>query len=204
MPNYRMKQFYFLFLFFTSVCFAQLTPPVELQSYYNGVDFSNNDLDLFDDLAVQTASKHINYITYTPGVWEADKITDEDPSNSSNVLLIYGYDDNDGNYVTDRSRSKLLNGGTQGTDWNREHTFPNSLGNPKLDASGTNVPPYADAHNLRPSDVKMNADRVANRDLTEKIIQEKFLEFETKLFFIFNLIGLTLKLPIQPDLIFPY
>jgi len=154
-----MKQFYFLFLLFTSFCFSQLAPPVELQSYYNGVDFSNNDLDLFDDLAVQTASKHINYITYTPGVWEADKITDEDPSNSSNVLLIYGYDDNDGNYVTDRSRSKLLNGGTQGTDWNREHTFPNSLGNPKLDASGTNVPPYADAHNLRPSDVKMNADR---------------------------------------------
>ena len=29
---------------------------------------------------------------------------------------------------------------------------------------------------------KMNADRVANRALTEKIIQKKFLEFETRRF----------------------
>ena len=154
-----MKQFYYLFLLFTSVCFAQLTPPADLQSYYIGVDFSKNGLELFDDLAVQTVSKHINYISYTPGVWEADKITDEDPSNSSNVLLIYGYNDNDGNYITDRSRSKTLNGGTQGTDWNREHVFANSLAVPSLNSTGTDVPPYADAHNLRPSDVKMNSDR---------------------------------------------
>ncbi|MBP0903330.1 endonuclease [Mariniflexile gromovii] len=151
-----MKQLYFLF--FTSIAFAQLTPPANLQSYYSGIDFNKTGTNLFDDLAVTTASKHTNYISYSD-VWEADKITDEDPANSNNVLLIYGYNDNDGNYITDRSRSKTLNGGTQGTDWNREHTFPNSLASPKLEDSGTNVPPYADAHNLRPSDVRMNNNR---------------------------------------------
>lgn len=153
-----MKHFYYLFLLITSVAYAQLTPPSNLQSYYSDVDFNKTGLNLFDDLAVTTASKHTNYITYS-NVWEADKITDEDPENSNNVLLIYGYNDNDGNYITDRSRSKTLNGGSQGTDWNREHTFPNSLAVPSLEDSGSNVPPYADAHNLRPSDVRMNNNR---------------------------------------------
>lgn len=152
-----MKQLYLLFLFFTSVVLAQLTPPANLQSYYSGVDFNKTGLNLFNDLATTTASKHTNYITYS-NVWEADKITDEDPNNSANVLLIYGYNDNDGNQVTDRSRSKNLNGGSSG-DWNREHVFANSLGSPSLDSNGSNVPPYADAHNLRPSDVTMNNNR---------------------------------------------
>lgn len=43
-------------------------------------------------------------------VWDALKYTDEDPSNTSNVLLFY----------TGVSRSKALNGGDLG-DWNREH-----------------------------------------------------------------------------------
>jgi endonuclease I len=156
-----MKQFYiYLLLFFaTPFAFAQLTPPANLQSYYTDVDFNKTGIDLFNDLATTTAAKHTNYLSYTPGIWEACKITDEDPLNSNNVLLIYGYNDNDGNYVTDRSRSKNANGGTQGTDWNREHTFPNSLGNPSLNSGGTNVPPYADAHNLRPADVTMNSNR---------------------------------------------
>lgn len=154
-----MKKLYFLFLLSSAIGFAQLTPPVELQVYYNDVDFNQTQLDLFNDLAMNVAAKHTNYISYTPGVWNASKITDEDPLNPSNVLLIYGYNDGDGNHVTDRTRSKNLNGGNSGTDWNREHTFPNGLGQPNLDSGGSNVPPYADAHNLRPSDVQMNSNR---------------------------------------------
>jgi len=154
-----MKHIYFLFLFISTFSFGQLIPPTELQSYYSSVDFSLVQTQLFDDLAVETATKHTNYISYTPGVWEASKITDEDPANNANVLLIYGYNNTDGNYVTDRTRSKNLNGGDAGTDWNREHTFPNSLAQPSLNSNGTNVPPYADAHNLRPSDVTMNSNR---------------------------------------------
>lgn len=153
-----MKQFYYLLLLISSYAFAQITPPTNLQSYYSGVDFNKTGMNLFDDLAVTTASKHTNYLSYSPGIWEADKITDEDPTNSSNVLLIYGYNDSDGNKVTDRTRNKELNGSNSG-DWNREHVFPNASASPKLDATGTNVPPYADAHNLRPSDVTMNNNR---------------------------------------------
>lgn len=156
-----MKKNYFLLvcLLVSFYSYAQLTPPTDQQSYYTDVDFTQTGIDLFNDLAIETAAKHTNYLSYTPGIWEASKITDEDPLNSANVLLIYGYNDSDGNYVTDRSRSKNNNGGSSGSDWNREHTFPNSLGSPSLNSNGTNVPPYADAHNLRPSDVTMNSNR---------------------------------------------
>ncbi|WP_405296436.1 endonuclease [Algibacter sp. Ld11] len=154
-----MKHFYLFFLFVTTLSFAQLAPPANLQSYYQDVDFSQTGIDLFNDLATETAAKHTQYLTYTPGIWEASKITDQDPDNLNNVLLIYGYSDTDGNYVTDRTRSNTSTGGNQGTDWNREHTFPNSLASPKLESTGKNVPPYADAHNLRPSDVRMNSNR---------------------------------------------
>ena len=46
------------------------------------------------------------------------------------------------------------NGGGQG-DWNREHTYPKSLGNPNLGSSG----PGSDSHHLRPSDVGYNSQR---------------------------------------------
>ena len=153
------KNYTFLFLFVSLLSFAQLTPPPELQAYYSGVDFTLTQMNLFDDLATETVSKHTNFISYTPGVWEANRVTDEDPLNDLNVLLIYGYDDNDGNHVTDRTRNKQFNGGNSGTDWNREHTFPVSLANPSLNSNGNNNPPFSDAHNLRPSDVQMNANR---------------------------------------------
>ncbi|WAC03191.1 hypothetical protein N7U66_06275 [Lacinutrix neustonica] len=97
-----MKQHYALILLvITSLGYAQLTPPANLQAYYSGVDFTKTELDLFDDLAVKTASKHTNPLSYTPGIWESSKITDEDPNNPNNVQLFYGYSDIDGNYVTD-------------------------------------------------------------------------------------------------------
>jgi hypothetical protein len=78
------------------------------------------------------------------------------------VILVYGYNDNDGNYITDRTRSKDLNGGTQGTDWNREHTYAKSLGTPNLGTSG----PGSDAHHLRPADVTFNGQRGSKKFAT--------------------------------------
>ncbi|MCB4798728.1 endonuclease [Neotamlana laminarinivorans] len=161
-----MKHFYFFFLLISGLSFAQLTPPTALQDYYSGVDFNKTGTDLFDDLAIPTASKHSNYLSYTPGIWNASKETDLDPTNSNSVVLIYGYSDTDGNYVTDRTRDKDETGGTAGSHWNREHTFPNSLGSPSLDSNGDNNPPYADAHNLRPSDVTMNSNRGNKKFIT--------------------------------------
>lgn len=125
------------------------------QPYYNDVDLTLTGGQLRDELSTKVIATHIKFLSYTPGVWEACKATDLDPTNSNDVLLVYGYDDNDGNYVTDRTRSKNANGGDAGTKWNREHSYPKSKGTPNLGTVGAG----ADAHHLRPSDITFNAQR---------------------------------------------
>nr|WP_240519505.1 endonuclease [Amycolatopsis antarctica] len=80
-------------------------------------------------------------------VWEALKVTDEDPANPANVILLY----------TGRSQSKDTNGG-DADQWNREHTWAKSHGD-----FGTSVGPGTDVHHLRPTDVSVNAER-GNKD----------------------------------------
>ncbi|WP_430697761.1 endonuclease [Metabacillus mangrovi] len=76
-------------------------------------------------------------------VWDALRNTDEDPANSSNVLLLY----------TGRSQSKFANGGNA-DDWNREHVWAKSHGD-----FGTAMGPGTDIHHLRPTDVTVNSSR---------------------------------------------
>lgn len=133
---------------------GNFTIPTELSAYYKDIDFTLTGNSLMDELAVTIASTHTTNLSYTPEVWNVLKQSDIDPNDPSKVVLIYGYDDADGNYVTDRTRSKDANGGNTG-DWNREHVYPKSLGNPNLGTSG----PGADAHHLRPSDVAFNSQR---------------------------------------------
>ncbi|MFG2553017.1 endonuclease I family protein [Streptomyces sp. NPDC048581] len=80
-------------------------------------------------------------------VWNALKVTDEDPNNSSNVKLLY----------SGISRSKSLNGGSTG-NWNREHVWAQSHGD-----FGTSAGPGTDLHHLRPEDVQVNSIR-GNKD----------------------------------------
>jgi endonuclease I len=80
-------------------------------------------------------------------VWEALKVTDQDPNNSNNVILLY----------SGISRSKSLNGGDVG-DWNREHVWAKSHGD-----FGTSTGPGTDLHHLRPEDVQVNSIR-GNKD----------------------------------------
>ena len=126
----------------------------QVPTYYNDVNLNLTGQSLKDELAVKITTTHTTFLSYTPGVWDALKLADLDPNNSNNVLLIYGYNDTDGNLQTDRSRSKNLNGGGSG-EWNREHSYPKSLGNPNLGTSG----PGSDAHHLRASDILMNSSR---------------------------------------------
>jgi endonuclease I/chitodextrinase len=121
------------------------------EAYYNDVDLTAEGIALKDNLATKTINAHTNLLVYTPGVWEALKVTDVNPENNSELLLVYGYSSSG---TTARSRSKNENGGGQG-DWNREHTYPKSLGNPNLGSSG----PGSDSHHLRPSDVGYNSQR---------------------------------------------
>ncbi|AUC15126.1 hypothetical protein BTO06_08240 [Tenacibaculum sp. SZ-18] len=121
------------------------------QSYYNDVDLTKSGLALKQELATKIINTHGNQLDYTPDVWEACKVTDVNPDNSSQVILIYGYSSSG---TTARTRGINDNGGNSG-DWNREHTYPRSLGNPNLGSSG----PGSDAHHLRPSDVQYNSQR---------------------------------------------
>ncbi|MFE5185337.1 endonuclease I family protein [Streptomyces sp. NPDC056628] len=80
-------------------------------------------------------------------VWDALKVTDQDPADSNNVKLLY----------SGISRSKSLNGGSTG-NWNREHVWAQSHGD-----FGTSAGPGTDLHHLRAEDVQVNSVR-GNKD----------------------------------------
>lgn len=140
------KTFFLTLLAFSGIIYAQIP------AYYSSINFSLTGMALKNQLATLITNTHTP-ITYTD-VWDVLIVSDLDPTNSSKVLLVYGYNDADGNVFNDRTRDKYNSGGSSG-QWNREHTFAKSLGNPDLGTSG----PGSDAHNLRASDVDMNANR---------------------------------------------
>ncbi len=138
---------FFLLIFSISV-FSQIP------SYYNDVNLNQTGTALKSALATKIVNTHTIYISYTPGVWDALKQTDIDPTNNTKVVLIYGWDDSDSDITNDRTRDKDLHGSGSGV-WNREHVYAKSLGNPNLGTSGVG----ADAHNLRPADAQRNSSR---------------------------------------------
>ena len=126
----------------------------QIPAYYSSIDFTQTGNALKSQLTNLITTTHTTNLSYTPGVWEALKLTDLNPNNSNNVFLVYGYNDFNASVIDDRNRGKNNNGGNVG-DWNREHCYPKSLGNPDLGTSG----PGADAHHLRASDVQFNNSR---------------------------------------------
>lgn len=80
-------------------------------------------------------------------VWTALQDTDQDPSNTANVIELY----------TGRSISKNNYGGSSG-QWNREHVFAQSRG-----GFTTSAGPGTDLHHLRAEDVTVNGTR-GNKD----------------------------------------
>lgn len=161
------KNITLLFLAVVSLVFAQAGAPAT--PYYNGFTWTLTGMSLKNALATKITSTHTNFLSYTPGVWEASKITDLDPTDvtNTNVLLLYGFssntcpssasDDND-----HRRRNKNSNGGGTSCEWNREHVFAKALGTPSLDDGGTSDA-GEDAHHLRSSDVDRNNDRASEK-----------------------------------------
>ncbi|MHC0036457.1 endonuclease [Pseudoneobacillus sp. C159] len=92
--------------------------------------------------SLHTIIKVQKKLTYA-AVTEALKITDEDPNNTNNVILLY----------TGRSQAKTTFGSGV-NDWNREHVWAKSHGN-----FGTSVGPGTDIHHLRPTDASVNSTR---------------------------------------------
>jgi len=130
-------------------------------SYYNDVNLNLSGQNLLNELADLTTNTHTNFLSYTPGVWTALQSADLNPNDNSEVLLIYGSNDSDSNINNDRTRGVNDNGGNT-DDWNREHVFPRSLGNPNLGSTG----PGSDAHHIRPADVSTNSSR-SNRKFAD-------------------------------------
>ncbi len=142
------KNILLILLVISGFCYAQIP------TYYNNVNINLSGQSLKEELSAKVTTTHTRFLSYTPDVWNVLKLADLDPLNNSNVILIYGYNDSDGNSSTDRTRGVNNNGGNP-TDWNREHIYPKSLGTPNLGTSG----PGSDAHHLRPADVKLNSTR---------------------------------------------
>ncbi|QOD61061.1 endonuclease [Polaribacter haliotis] len=141
------KNILYLFLLFTVFSYAQ-------ESYYSDVDLNLTGLSLKDELATKIINTHARFLSYDQ-VWDASKATDVNPENSSQVLLVYGWENgSDSDGTNDRERGINNNGGSVG-QWNREHVYARSLGNPNLGESG----PGSDAHHLRPSDTQRNSSR---------------------------------------------
>nr|WP_269809524.1 endonuclease [Kineosporia rhizophila] len=121
--------------------------PGDLGDYYAAAEGkTGNDLREALHQIISTDARALSY----DAVWDALKVTDEDPKNSGNVVLLY----------SGTSRSKSLNGGDP-DDWNREHVWAKSHGD-----FGTATGPGTDLHHLRPEDVTVNADR-SNKDFDD-------------------------------------
>ncbi len=133
------------------------------QSYYSDVNLTLTGQDLFFELQskINNASGSFTY----GDVRDTVKITDENPDTTTDVLLVYGYDDT-GSCTTDRSRDKDDFGGTS-CEYNREHVFARSNANPTMgDVNNSTTGIGADPHNLRPSDQQMNGNR-GNRKFSD-------------------------------------
>lgn len=142
-----------ILLSFLALCFVY-SAFAQVPAYYNSVNLNTTGQSLKNNLANKIISSQNQTISYTPGVWNALRQTDLSATNSSKVVLMYGYNDSDGNASTDRTRSKYSNGGGS-NDWNREHIYPKSLGTPSFGNSG----PGSDPHQIRACDVNRNASR---------------------------------------------
>ena len=136
------------------LAFISFTAFFGQQSYYNDVNLNLTGITLKQELATKIISTHTRFLSYSE-IWDASKITDVNPQNNQEVLLIYGWENgSDADVTNDRTRGINNNGGNVG-EWNREHVYSRSLGTPNLGEAG----PGSDAHHLRPSDTQKNSSR---------------------------------------------
>jgi endonuclease I len=156
--NNMKKNYTYILLMFASVLMAQSGNPA--MPYYTGMTWTQTGTTLKTALANKLTTKHTNLISYSEN-WNAEIVTDADPANSSNVLLLYGWEAGiDADATNDLSRDKTLQCGAGSCNglWNREHVYAKSLGTPALDDA---APSDAgeDAHMLRSCDFSRNNSR---------------------------------------------
>ncbi|HAF28299.1 MAG TPA: hypothetical protein DCG75_04545 [Bacteroidales bacterium] len=112
-------------------------------NYYDGTEGLEEEAlkaVLNDIIKGHTVYTYTSTLTDT---WDILKESDADPTNSSNVILVYS--------------GRSVNGPQEyndGAGWTREHVWPNSRGD-----FGTVQGPGTDLHNLKPCDVSVNSAR---------------------------------------------
>ena len=126
------------------------------QDYYQ--EANGKSSEQLKESLYQIISNHtvFPYTSSSTDTWDILQLSDQDPENHDNMILVYtgrsqdkGYRDGTGNY------SQYENGnGTQNNSWNREHVWPKSHGFPDEDDNA-----YTDVHNLKPSDRSVNSSR---------------------------------------------
>ncbi len=151
-----------LFFLLPFLCIAQIP------AYYSTIDFSQTGDNLKNQLTTLITNTHTTNLPYTAtgttDTWDALYQTDLNPTNSNNVLLVYGWNDTDTDITNDLSRDKTFSCHTSSCSglWVREHVYPRSLGTPNLGFEFAG----ADAHHLRSIDSDRNNSR-SNRKFEE-------------------------------------
>jgi len=126
------------------------------QDYYE--EANGKSSEELKEALYQIISNHVvfPYTSSSTDTWDILQVSDQDPQNHDNMILVYtgrsqdkGYRDGTGNY------SQYENGnGTHNNSWNREHVWPKSHGFPDEDDNA-----YTDVHNLKPCDRSVNTSR---------------------------------------------
>ena len=163
-----MRYLVLLFVVFTIKAYAQSDFGTSFNPTY-GIVQSNIPQDYYQEAngksseqlkeaLYQIISNHVvfPYTSSSTDTWDILQLSDQDPQNHDNMILVYtgrsqdkGYRDGTGNY------SQYENGnGTQNNSWNREHVWPKSHGFPDENDNA-----YTDVHNLKPSDRSVNSSR---------------------------------------------
>ncbi|UXI69161.1 endonuclease [Tahibacter amnicola] len=119
----------------------------DTSNYYAGVDTSSGPA-----LKAWLHNRIKNHVAFpysddvNPDTWNVLEAADQDPGDTSKVLDVY----------KNESYAKV---GAGNSNYNREHTWPNSLGFPNASVNSAVNPPYTDCHMLYISHIGYNADR---------------------------------------------
>jgi len=123
-----------------------------LATYYNPVNTSSAEQLRCSLNTIIRGHTVYPYSGGTTNTWTILEIADEDPNDSSKILDVY----RNHSYTKISSRA----GTGSGLTYNREHTWPNSLGFGTTTGNlGLPHAPYTDTHMLYLSDTDYNADR---------------------------------------------
>lgn len=154
---HKLRTFIFRYFFFCTLCLSAQVP-----DYYSRLDFRDSNKPLIDQLSNLIIDTHLMFIPYTSpetDTWDILRISDLDSEISDEVLLMYGYNDDDDESITDRTRYSYDTCHTWDCIglWNREHVFARSLANPRLNTIDKGA--GTDLHNIRAVDAQKNTQK---------------------------------------------